>query len=113
MVKRFIVYAWKTLKYSQQWNCTIHRKLLAVVTAVELFKYYLMGRYFTVVTDYASLTWFRNFKEPWGVVAWWITWLETFDFKLMHRPGKHHNRACARGSVIMLCFQTLQASHLS
>ncbi len=60
VVKRVIVSTWKTLKYSQQWYCTTNTKLLAVVTAVELFKYYLMGRYFTVVTDHGSLMWFRN-----------------------------------------------------
>ncbi len=34
-----------------------NKELLAVVTAVGLFKYYLTGRHFTVVTDYVSLTW--------------------------------------------------------
>ena len=63
------------------------------MTAVELFKYYLAGRHFTVVTDHASLTWLRNFKEPEGVVARWITRLQPFDFKIVHRPGKHHSHA--------------------
>ena len=62
-----------------------------MVTAVELFKYYLTGRHFTVVTDHASLTWLQNFKEPEGVVAHWITRLQPFNFKIVHWPGKHHN----------------------
>ena len=61
------------------------------MTAVELFKYYLTGRHFTVVTDHASLTWLQNFKEPEVVVARWITRLQPFDFKIVHRPGKHHS----------------------
>ncbi len=40
-----------------------------VATAVELFKYYLTGRHFTVVMDHANLTWLQNFKEPEGAVA--------------------------------------------
>ncbi len=64
---------------------------MAVVTAVELFKYYFSGRHFTVVTDHASLTWLRNFKEPERVVAHWITQLQPFYFKIVHRPGKHHS----------------------
>ncbi len=63
------------------------------MTAVELFKYYLTGRHFTVVTDHASLTWLRNFKEPEVVVARWITRLQPFDFKIVHTPGKHHSHA--------------------
>ncbi len=61
--------------------------------AVEFFKYYLTGRHFTVVTDHASLTWLRNFKEPEGVVARWIMRLQLLDFDIVHRPGKHHSHA--------------------
>ncbi len=93
MVKKVIAYASKTLNASQQRYCTTNKELLAVVTAVELFKYYLTGRHFMVVTDHASLNWLRNFKEQEGVGARWITRLQLFDFKIMHRPGKHHSHA--------------------
>ncbi len=46
-----------------------------------------------VVTDHASLNWLRNFKEPEGVVAHWITRLQPFDFKIVHRSGKQHSHA--------------------
>ncbi len=93
VVKRVIAYASKMLNASQRRYCTTNNELLAVVTAVELFKYYLTGRHFTVETDHASLTWLRNFWEPGGVVARWITRLQPFDFKIVHRPGKHHSHA--------------------
>ncbi len=60
---------------------------------MALFKYYLTVRQFTLVTDHASVTWIRNFKEPEGVVARLITRLQPFDFKIVHRPGKHHSHA--------------------
>ncbi len=63
MVKRVTAYVWKTLTYSQQWYCTTNKKLLAVVTAVELFKYYLMGRYFTVVTDHEVKTLWSQYSN--------------------------------------------------
>ncbi len=84
VVKKVIAYASKTLNASQQRYCTTNKELLAVVTAVELLKYYPTGRHFTVVTDHASLTWLRNFKEPEGVVGRWITRLRLFDFKIVH-----------------------------
>ncbi len=90
VVKKIIAYASKTLNASHQRYCTTNKELLAVVTAVELFKYYLTGRHFTVVTDHA---WLQNFKEPQGVVARWITRLQPFPFKIVHRPGKHHRHA--------------------
>ncbi len=56
VVKRVIAYASKTLNTSQRRYCAINKELLAVVTAIELFKYYLTGRHFTVVTGHATLT---------------------------------------------------------
>ncbi len=93
VLKQVIVYAFKTLNASQRRYCTTNKELLAVVTAVELFKYYLTGRHFTVVTDHASFTWLHNFKEPEGVVARWNTRLQSFNFKIVHRPDKHHSYA--------------------
>ena len=93
VVKKVIAYASKTLSDSQRRYCTTNKELLAVVMAVELFKYYLTGRHFTVVTDHASLTWLRNFREPEGMVARWISRLQPFDFTIVHRPGKHHSHA--------------------
>ncbi len=61
--------------------------------AIELFRYYLTGRHFTVVTDHASLTWLRNLREPKGMVARWIACLQPFDFAIVHQPGKHHSHA--------------------
>ncbi len=91
VVKRVIAYAPKTLSDTQRRYCTTNKELLAVVMAIELFRYYLMGRHFTVVTDHASLTWLQNFREPEGMVARWIAHLQTFDFAIVHRPDKHHS----------------------
>ena len=46
---------------------------------IDLFRYYLTGRHFTVVTDHASLTWLHNIREPEGMVARWIVQLQPFD----------------------------------
>ncbi len=91
VAKKIIAYVSKTLSDSQRRYCTTNKELLAVVLAVELFKYYLTGRHVTVVTDHASLTWLRNFRESEGMVARWISRLQPFDFAIVHRPGKHHN----------------------
>ena len=93
VAKKVIAYASKTLSDSQCRYCTTNKELLAVVMAIELFKYYLTGKHFTVVTDHASLTWLRNFREPEGMVTRWISRLQPFDFTIVHRPGKHYSHA--------------------
>ena len=71
---------------------TLPRKsLLAMATALELFKYYVIGRHFTVVADNASLTRLCRFQEPESVVARWIVRPQLFDFKIGHRPSKHRS----------------------
>ncbi len=47
VVKRVIAYASKMLNASQMLYCTTNKELLAVVTAVKLFKYYPTGCDFT------------------------------------------------------------------
>ncbi len=93
VVKRVIAYASKNLRDKQHRYCTTNKELLAVVIMIELFRYYLTGWHFTVVTNHASLTWLCNFREPEGMVAWWTAWLQPFDFTIVHRPGKHHSHA--------------------
>lgn len=91
--EKVIAYASKTLSKSQMRYCTTYRELLAVVAFVKHFKHYLYGKRFLLRTDHSSLTWLKNFKEPEGMVARWISTLETFDFGIKHRKGSLHGNA--------------------
>ncbi len=93
VVKRVIAYASKTLSNKQRRYCTTNKELLAVVMAIEIFRYYLTGWHFTVVNDHTSLTWLHNFRELEGMVARWIACLQPFNFAIVHWPGKHHSQA--------------------
>ena len=75
--------------------CTTYRELLAVVTFVKQFRHYLYGRPFLLRTDHSSLVWLKNFKEPEGLLARWISLLETYDFNIQHRRGHLHGNADA------------------
>lgn len=94
-VEKVIAFASKTLNSAQQNYCTTKRELLAVVTFMRHFKHYLLGRKFIIRTDHAPLVWLRNFKEPEGMIARWISIIETFDYELRYRPGRQHQNADA------------------
>lgn len=83
--ERVICYASKTLNQAEKRYCTTKRELLAVVYFVKHFNHYLWGRYFTVRPDHSSLTWIKNFKDPIGILARWLSILKTYDFKTEHR----------------------------
>ena len=88
-----VAYGSKTLSRSQKGYCTRYRELLAVVIFVKQFRHYLYDRPFLVRTDHASLIWLKNFNEPDGILARWISLLETFDFQTQHRTGFLHGNA--------------------
>ena len=90
-----IAYGSKTLSRSQMGYCTTYRELLAVVTFVKQFRHYLYGRPFLLRTDHSSLVWLKNFKEPEGLLARWISLLETYDFNIQNRRVHLHGNADA------------------
>ena len=93
--EKAIAFASKTLNPAQQNYCTTKRELLAVVTFLRHFKHYLIGRKFIIRTDHAPLVWLKNFKEPEGMIARWISIIETYDYELRYRPGRQHLNADA------------------
>lgn len=68
---------------------------MAVVTYIQHFQPYLLGREFQLRTDHGSLAWLTSFKEPEGQLARWLEQLQEFQFQIIHRPGKHHTNADA------------------
>jgi hypothetical protein len=68
-VERVIAYGSRVLTKAERRYCATRWELLAVVTFLKQFRPYLLGRPFTVRTDYGSMTWLRNFKQPEGQLA--------------------------------------------
>ncbi len=93
--ERVLAYGSRTLSKIERRYCTTKRELLAVRFFVEYFKPYLYGRRFILRCDHASLQWLKNFKQIDGILARWLSVLETYDFELTHRKGREHQNADA------------------
>jgi hypothetical protein len=91
--ERVIAYGSQSLTKAQQRYCTTRKELLALMTFLNHFRFYLLGRYFLVRTDHNSLTWLMQFKHLQGQLARWLEAISQFDFQLVHRPGKSHANA--------------------
>ncbi|KAE8976142.1 hypothetical protein PF005_g17715 [Phytophthora fragariae] len=59
----------------------------AVVWAVKLFRPYLYGRKFVLMTDHAALKWLMTSKELAGRLHRWALQLQVYDFEVVYRPG--------------------------
>ena len=90
--EKVIAYGSRVLTKQERCCCVTRRELLAVVHFVKIYRHYLVGRKFVLRTDHASL---RSFKHPEGQGARWLEILDTYDFDLVHRPGKKHQNADA------------------
>ena len=91
--ERAVAFASKSLSRSQRNYCATNRELLGVVTMVQYFRHYLLGRPFLIRTDHSSLRWLTNFKKPEGLLARWIAVLGNYDYTIEHRPGEKHGNA--------------------
>lgn len=93
--ERVIAYGSRTLQSGEQNYCATRREMLALVTFIEHFRYYLLGKMFIVRTDHRALKWLLHFREPCGQVARWIERLQDYEFQIEHRPGRNHGNADA------------------
>jgi len=69
---------------------TTRKELLAVVNGLKQFRQYLTGRHFIIRTDHAALSWLRRTPEPMPHLARWLTFIEEFDYEVVHIDGKKH-----------------------
>ena len=67
------------------------KELLAIVNGLKQFRQYLTGRHFVIRTDHAALSWLRRTPEPMPQLARWLTFIEEFDYEIVHRSGKRHS----------------------
>ncbi|KAL0188675.1 hypothetical protein M9458_015774, partial [Cirrhinus mrigala] len=93
--EKVVAYYSKVLSKAEKRYCVTRRELLAAISAIRHFKYYLCGRHFTIRSDHASLQWLMTFKEPEGQVARWLEELQSYEFTVTHRAGERHGNADA------------------
>ena len=77
-------------KYERTYS-SFQGEMLAVVTGVRVFRFYLHHDEFTVVTDHLPLKWLLGRQDLEGCLARWALILQEFKFTIQHRPGTQHS----------------------
>jgi transposase InsO family protein len=90
-----VAFASRTYNRAESNYCITRQELLAVVFFLKHFRQYLLGSSFTVRTDHSTLQWPRRTPEPIGQQGRWLEIMESYQFKVEHRPGARHNNADA------------------
>ncbi len=68
----------------------IEWEALAMIFTMKNFHHYLLGNKFTVVTDHEALKYLLSKPNLTGKIAWWILFLQEYEFTIKDRPGKNH-----------------------
>ena len=71
------------------------KEMTAMVHYLSVWKHYLLGTRFIVVTDNVANTFFKTQKNLSPKQARWQEFLAEFDFKWLHRPGSENRVADA------------------
>src|SRR3954453_7068577 len=70
-------------------NYAVHEKeLLTIVHALKVWRHYLEGQEFTVVTDHQSLRYLQTQDKLNRRQARWVKLLQTYHFKILYKSGK-------------------------
>jgi len=66
---------------------TYQQELYVVFRALKIWEVYLLSKEFIVYSDHQSLKHFRNQKHVDRMLARWATYLERFNYLIVHKSG--------------------------
>ncbi|RWS19286.1 pol polyprotein-like protein, partial [Leptotrombidium deliense] len=75
------------LKQSERHLSAIEIELLAITEAIKRFRHYLLGRFFTILTDCNPLTFLMRTKNINSKMSRAYFFLQEFNFEIKHRRG--------------------------
>ena len=93
-----IHYASRTLNPAERNYSTIERELLAIIYAVDKFRYYLYGKKFIVITDHNPLVYLKNITLSSERLTRWRLKLAEYDLEVLYRKGNLNSNADCRNT---------------
>jgi predicted aspartyl protease len=88
-----IHFASRSLSQAERNYSTIERELLAIIYAVDKFRYYLYGKKFKIITDHNPLVYLNNITLSSERLTRWRLRLSEYDFEIEYRKGKANGNA--------------------
>ena len=82
-----VAYASRKL-FDGETRYSIESELLAVVWAIQRFKYYLLGATFILEVDHKPLVYLNKFKGDNARLMRWTLGLQAFHFQIVHINGR-------------------------
>jgi transposase InsO family protein len=77
----------RTLTPAERNYSTTEKEALAVISALKIFRVYILGRHVRLYTDHQALKQVFSDPQPNGRRARWIATFQEYDVEIRHRPG--------------------------
>ncbi|KAL0818955.1 hypothetical protein ABMA28_008252 [Loxostege sticticalis] len=90
-----IAYASRTLNKAETNYSVTEKECLAIVFGTKVFRPYLYGNRFEIITDHKPLQWLFNCKDPGSRLIRWRLKLEEFEYNIQYKKGKTNSNADA------------------
>eukprot|EP00253_Pinus_taeda_P016981 PITA_16981 len=102
---KVVAYESRKLKEHEQKYSAYDLELTAVIHALKMWRHYLVGRKFLLLTDHHSLT--NYFSQPTlnARQARWVDFLSGFDFEINHLQGKENRVADALSQKVQHLYE--------
>lgn len=97
----------RTLSETQKRYSTTQKELLAIVEAVKVFRPYLYGQFFILITDHKALSYLFNMKDCGSRLFRQKLELMDYNFKVLYRPGAQNHVADALSRIQPLTIKEL------
>lgn len=102
---KVIAYELRKLKEHEQKYSAYDLELAAVIHALKMWRHYLLGRKFLLLTDHHSLTNYFSHPTLNARQAHWAYFLSGFDFDIKHLKGKENRVADALSRKVKCLYE--------
>ena len=90
-----IAYGGRSLSPCEKKWSTSEQEMLAVLEGIRSYRIYLSDKKFTIYTDHKALKYVMDQKRSTGRLARWAMEIQSYQFDIIHRPGKNNQVADA------------------
>ncbi|CAK1598637.1 unnamed protein product [Parnassius mnemosyne] len=104
---RPVAYASRTLNKAEYNYSITEKDCLAILFGTKVFRLYLYGRHFKIITDHRSLKWLFNCKDPGSELVRWRLKLEEFNYEVEYKKGKINSNADAFRSLLIRLYKMI------
>lgn len=83
-----IHFASRTLNRTEENFSATEKEMLAIYWALKVFRNYIYGQKFVVITDHQPLTFSLSSKNTNAKLKRWKSYLEEHDYQIIYKPGR-------------------------